>query len=175
MGRRGPPPLPTAVKKARGTYRKDRAAPREPKPPTGTIVMPSHLGPAARVLWKELLPHLTGMGVMSPAFRRALELLCAAYQEYRDASRRPKPGEPKDSLPGWNARSDAWRRVVVGLREFGLTPSALSRVNSGSPPPAPPPPSPAPRPATGHEDPDPESFTQPPHDPDDPFGPFVDH
>lgn len=43
MGRRGPPPKPSALKKAQGTYRPDRAALREVEPTPGVPEMPRWL------------------------------------------------------------------------------------------------------------------------------------
>ena len=78
MGKRGPKPQPTAIKLARGTLRERRKD--EPQPPADKIVMPKHLGKVARAKWKELLPLLEGVRVMTDADVEALARYCDTYE-----------------------------------------------------------------------------------------------
>ena len=78
MGKRGPPPTPTAIKLARGTARSRRKD--EPKPPADKIVMPPHLGEVAQAKWKELLPLLEAVRVMTDADVEALARYCDTYE-----------------------------------------------------------------------------------------------
>ena len=78
MGKRGPPPTPTAIKIARGTVRSRGKA--EPKPPAAGIVMPPHLGEVAQAKWAELLPLLEGVRVMTDADVEALARYCDTYE-----------------------------------------------------------------------------------------------
>ena len=78
MGKRGPPPTPTAIKLARGTARSRRK--QEPQPPADKIVMPKHLGKVARAKWKELLPLLESVRVMTDADVEALARYCDTYE-----------------------------------------------------------------------------------------------
>ena len=78
MGKRGPPPTPTAIKLARGTARSRRND--EPQPPADKIVMPQHLGEVAQAKWKELLPLLEAIRVMTDADIEALARYCDTYE-----------------------------------------------------------------------------------------------
>ena len=78
MGKRGPPPTPTAIKLARGTARSRRKD--EPKPPADKIVMPKHLGKVAQAKWAELLPLLEAVRVMTDADVEALARYCDTYE-----------------------------------------------------------------------------------------------
>lgn len=81
------------------------------------------------------------MGVLTLADGKALELLCDAYAEYREArSVCEREGMTYESVSEhgsmWRARpevaiaSDAWRRIASMLREFGLTPSSRTKVQT---------------------------------------------
>jgi len=78
MGKRGPPPTPTAIKLARGTARSRRND--EPQPPADKIVMPKHLGKVAQAKWAELLPLLEAVRVMTDADVEALARYCDTYE-----------------------------------------------------------------------------------------------
>jgi P27 family predicted phage terminase small subunit len=78
MGKRGPPPTPTAIKIVRGTVRSKRK--KEPQPPAAGIVMPPHLGEVAQAKWAELLPLLEGVRVMTDADVEALARYCDTYE-----------------------------------------------------------------------------------------------
>jgi len=78
MGKRGPKPQPTAIKLARGTLRERRKD--EPQPSADKIVMPKHLGKVARAKWKELLPLLEAVRVMTDADVEALARYCDTYE-----------------------------------------------------------------------------------------------
>lgn len=108
--------------------------------------MPRHLDACARSKWRELVPLLLDMGILTLADRTSLELLCMAYSEYRLYKR--VSGKAKGMLgdqrhPLVSSAADAWRRYSVMMREFGLSPSARGRVDLGA---APPPPAGAPAP-----------------------------
>lgn len=136
-------PLPTAAKVLKGTFRKDRANPKEPKPPTGRMCEPDWLKGQGLWMWRQLAQLLgpKEMKVLSVADRHALMLLCDAYREYREARRtvekegqvidvENKYGTVKAVHPAVKIASDAWRRVRLMLVEFGLTPAARAKVNS---------------------------------------------
>ena len=52
----------------------------EPQPPADKIVMPKHLGKVARAKWKELLPLLEAVRVMTDADVEALARYCDTYE-----------------------------------------------------------------------------------------------
>jgi len=78
MGKRGPPKLPTQIKIARGTNRTKTS--NEPKPPRSAIKMPKHLGKVAAAKWRQLLPLLDGIRLMTDADIEALARYCDTYE-----------------------------------------------------------------------------------------------
>lgn len=78
MGKRGPPKKPTELKIARGTNRTSGAS--EPKPPTDRVVMPKHLGEVAAAKWKQLLPLLQQVRLMTRADIDALARYCDTFE-----------------------------------------------------------------------------------------------
>lgn len=139
MGRRGPPPKPTAVKKMQGTLRKDRANPREPKPTVrGTRYhAPTWLSAEGREEWERLEQELRSLGVLSELDLAAFAAVCSAVglakiaeAELRDALARPRKGSRLVGIAfelGMARR--CWREAVRLGAEFGLTPSSRSRVS----------------------------------------------
>ena len=111
---------PTSMKLLEGTYRRDRANPAEPKPEVGAEPPPwlPADGPA-RDAWNRLAPVLTSMRVLTEADGDALAVGCVALADYLAASADPI---------GWRRASDAWKRYVAVLVQFGMTPSSRARV-----------------------------------------------
>jgi P27 family predicted phage terminase small subunit len=152
-----PRPLPTHLKLVRGTLRKSRINTKEPRPPQGLPRIPTHLGGHARAAWLTYAPLLAGMGVLTKADAMALEALCVTYGEWRrhDAvlaregetysspvlDKRGDPvlddGVPVPGIirarPEVSLRADADRRLRAWLIEFGLSPSARSKVHAEPP------------------------------------------
>lgn len=140
MGKRGPPPTPTPIKIARGTARR-KSAP-EPQPPIGGIAMPAHLGPVAAARWRELLPIVQAMRVMTDADVEALARYCDTYEWWLAV--RAKLRAEGDTYPilndGGEVKYIAQRpevsiahKLATQLRQleqdFGLNPSARSSLS----------------------------------------------
>ena len=81
----GRPGKPTQLKVVEGTLRKDRINASEPTPKAVAPVMPGWLSPKSKTAWKDLSLTLLDIRVLTVADRKALELLCDAYGEWRDA------------------------------------------------------------------------------------------
>lgn len=118
------PPKPSALKVLNGSaaHNPGRVNRLEPKPAPGVTDPPAWLprtGPA-RAAWDRNLPVLLRMRVLTEADAEALALGCVALAEYLAAKRR---GEK-----GWRRAADAWKRYQSTLRDFGMTPSARTRV-----------------------------------------------
>ena len=142
MGRRGPPPKPTALKLVQGNPGKRPLNRKEPTPPAGPPECPADLSPAARAHWEQVVPRLKAMGVLSAADQDALAVYCESYARWRAAQNFiVKNGEV---YPIKNDRGEVIRlklfpqarlaqqllhSVRVYQQEFGLTPSARSRVH----------------------------------------------
>lgn len=144
MGRRGPPPKPSKLKKLEGTFRKDRAAGgTEMVPAAGVPVRPSWLDPEAKKEWARIVPQLAQLGVLTDIDGSMLADYCAAHslavkaakQYQREGLVIKTPFGPQRHpmiKVAQEARSQA--RLLAG--EFGLSPSARSRVKIPEKPPA---------------------------------------
>lgn len=74
-----------AVLKARGSWRaKGRA--NEPTPPPGKPVCPRWLCRDAKAAWKQVVPLLADMGVLTPLDRNALARYCETWARWKAAS-----------------------------------------------------------------------------------------
>src|SRR5207248_10221393 len=75
MGRRGPRPAPTALKRALGT-RPDRINESEPLPSDGLPSCPEHLSPGAQAVWHRLASDLYRRGGLTNWGVEPLALYC---------------------------------------------------------------------------------------------------
>jgi P27 family predicted phage terminase small subunit len=143
MGHRGPPPTPTALKLVKGNPGKRELNKREPRATGSLGAPPDHLGAVGKAAWRNLVNVIAGMNLESGSDRRALELLVSTYEEWREAralvvehgltyERLTAQGEKIIvARPEVAIAADAMRRLHRQLLEFGLTPSARSRVEAG--------------------------------------------
>lgn len=156
MGQRGPRKTPAEVKKARGTYRADRDAEVDFKPPAGQPAdpppKPEGLHELASKEWDRLTPLLMEKGLLTPADWIAWQLGFAAYDTWLVASDQIRTdaaaaGEGRGAgMIVWTEKGypvqhpmvaiagKAWATVLKFCREFGLTPSARSGLNLDSGP-----------------------------------------
>jgi len=138
MGRRGPPPLPSTMKRARGTLRADRESPAEPQGTPGVPDPPRGLDARERSEWTSLGERLALMGVLQKEQVEALELLVRAKVRYlRLAAKVREMGEVLSDAKGnlyRNPHAIAMEKAEVEYRrlllEFGLTPAAATRVRA---------------------------------------------
>ena len=150
MGRK---PTPTHLKLVKGITRKDRLNQSEPKPPPGIPEPPDHLsGKNSRRAWIEFAVILQRMGVLTTADRDALGRMCDIYAEIQDLKRAIEnhghvyeSGGEVDKKTGQVIRgtglikarpevgmlADSDRRFRQYLTDFGLTPSARSKLTVG--------------------------------------------
>lgn len=144
MGRRGPPPKPTAVKILYGNPGNRRLNMREPKPPAGDPRCPSWLGPEARREWKRVVPLLRRMKVLTIVDGDALTAYVQTYARWRAAEEfLAKHGEvyPLRDEQGRIRCMQQFPQVAISRhliqvlrayqQEFGLTPSSRSRIVCG--------------------------------------------
>ena len=146
MPKRGRPKTPTAVKAARGTLRVVPAD--EPQPPTDGIAMPAHLGQLAAAKWRELLPLLQAVRVMTRADIEALGRYCDTYEWW--LATRAKLRADGDTYPilndGGEIKYIAQRpevsiahKLSQQLRQlehdFGLSPAARASIHVEPAPP----------------------------------------
>jgi phage terminase small subunit len=119
--RTGDKPLPTALKKLRGTVRLDRLNPNEPEPRTLKKVptAPSWLPEEAKEVWRDLAGILVDLRVLTVADLTMLTVLCVLQGQFIEAT---KAGEVFGV-----ARTGKLQSL---LGEFGLSPASRSRVKA---------------------------------------------
>lgn len=135
MGKRGPPPKPSALKRMQGTHRPDRAARNEVVAPPGAPVMPD-MPKAAVAKWHELVPILLERGTLSVEDGAILEEHCRAYASWQvyqaSAEKAPTvktPWGPKINPAAQEARK--WAAIVTQTGDrLGVNASARSRVGA---------------------------------------------
>ncbi len=142
MGRKA---VPKNLRIARGTNKAnpERINQHEPDVPDGRPVPPKWLtNKDALEEWDRICDILEGMGVLSPAYTAALELYCTSFAKWREAYEKvEKHGvamEIKDGRKVIRAQRSAYAsemhryhaECLKILAEFGLTPSAKTKVMS---------------------------------------------
>jgi len=140
MGQRGPRPTPSAILKARGTYRADRA-PGEVKGPRGIPRCPAGLDKFAKQCWGQVLPMLVSMGVLSRIDRNAIIRYCVDWSQWHQAQQflakngmvyPIKDGNGKikclAQFPQVGIANKLGQSLTKFEQEFGMTPSARMRI-----------------------------------------------
>ena len=140
MGKRGPAPTPSAILQLRGSWRAD-ANKADPKPKAGRPTCPAWLDKYAKAAWKQLVPQLDDMGVLTKIDGQALTLLCQTWGKWRRAEEmiqkhgevypiKTDAGEVKylQQSPYVSIARSASDQLARMFREFGMTPSARTRI-----------------------------------------------
>ncbi len=135
---------PTHLKALRGTLRaRDNQNP--PQAATGTPAPPDWLSDRASEIFNALCAKLLGMGVLSPDHVDALSLLASRIEEVeiltialedggRTYQTKTRDGSVMHrSRPEVGQRNEAMRHAQSLLSDFGLNPSAMSKVTVSKP------------------------------------------
>ena len=141
MGRRGPPPKPSALNELHGNPGHRRRNPREPKPRWDTPRCPAWLSPEAKTVWRRVVPELRHMRVLSFVDGDAVAAYCQTFARWKAAEEfLVKHGDVYPIRDEKNrvkcmaqfpqvAISRNLLLVLKGYQqEFGLTPSARTRI-----------------------------------------------
>jgi P27 family predicted phage terminase small subunit len=133
---RGPAPKPTSLRLLQGNPAKRRLNDAEPPAPPAIPSSPPELSPRAQDEWARITPLLLGAGLISHLDQRALASYCTAVANFAEASEHlaaeglivlSPNGYPMQSP--WLAIQHRSTDIIRHLaQEFGLTPSARSRV-----------------------------------------------
>jgi phage terminase small subunit len=154
MGARGPAPKPTELRKLEGMAGHRPLPPKEPHYPPGLPVKPKRMSPAAKVIWDELVDEMAGAYILRSVDKRALWHLCedealieeayagiwkmvrALKKKAKDEGKELPAGAVMSMLSMTSGRMamsavrDLSVRALIQRREFGLTPSSRSRVET---------------------------------------------
>jgi P27 family predicted phage terminase small subunit len=147
---RGRKPIPTRLKILKGSQQPINY--QEPSLPPGRPDCPEHLDQLARQEWDRLVPIVERMGILTEAEGGALMLYCECYSKWMRARAdiakrglliectRVIESKRKETIqtfgkvianPAVNIEIQMSRLMKEILIEFGLTPSARSRIKTG--------------------------------------------
>lgn len=138
---RGRKPKPTALKKLAGNPGKRPLNPAEPHPPVPdrTPYVPRFLCEEAKGEWRRVVGILVDLGLYTEVDRAALAMYCQAWGRWVTAEREiDTSGGPTLMSSGGNLYQNPWvseanrrwEQMRKMLTEFGLSPSARSRVRA---------------------------------------------
>lgn len=139
MGRK---PKPTHLKVVAGEKRPSRINQNEPAAAPGVAAAPIWLSARAAEIFDQLSATLHGMGIASPDDMHALSLLASRIEEVEQLTGIIEDGGRTyvseaglvKAMPEVGMRNEAMRHAQSLLAEFGLTPSARSKVSAGKAP-----------------------------------------
>ena len=127
---------PSALKKAQGNPGKRKLNEREPQVEPGEPEMPAGLPKLAQQEWRDIVPRLLEMGVLTRVDGKALAAYCVAYSlamtaaatiEKKGVFVKGAYGELKES-PAVRVQDKALKLMKSFLIEFGLTPASRSKL-----------------------------------------------
>ncbi len=141
MGRRGPAPEPTALKLLKGNPGRRPINDREPRPKSKRPRCPRWLDKDAKAAWKDLVPELEAMGVLSRVDGNALTRYCTLWSRWKKAelflqkhgdSYPIKDEKGKLKYLAQFPQVGVANKLAVQLtrleQEFGMTPSSRTRI-----------------------------------------------
>jgi P27 family predicted phage terminase small subunit len=144
MGRRGPKPMPRALRLARGTHL-ERLNPNEPQPPADTVVAPEWVTGEAREKFDELVPQLRDLGLVTNLDVDAVARYAVTFVEWKKHLAICQKGGDvmvlKDETGRVKFASIAPSATLVAkhsatllrlAQEFGMTPASRTQVASGA-------------------------------------------
>lgn len=138
MGRRGPAPKPTAIKKLEGTYRRDRAPQNEPRPRVMIPPPPKWLHGAALREYRRAAKLLFKARVLTELDGAALAVYANEFALWREAVDAlavqgavvPGPGGQVRANPWQGIANTAFKNMRSIMAEFGMTPASRTRVEA---------------------------------------------
>ena len=131
MGRRGPAPTPTKIKRLRGETRPSRLNAHEPMPSADLPKMPVDMDPDAKAVWRRVIRDMRHSGVIRAADADVLRCYCEAVARYAQAAELYAKSSPLLRRDGEFVKNplhqvvrDNADAVRLFARELGLSPSA---------------------------------------------------
>ncbi len=136
MGRRGPAPKPTELKRLQGNPGKRRLNDSEPRPVATMPRCPSHLTGEAKAEWRRVARVLHESGLLTQIDRAALAIYCQAWARWVKAEGQvARHGEVVKTAAGnvmqnpyLSIANRAMKQMQLMARELGMTPSARSQI-----------------------------------------------
>ena len=142
-GAGGRPRKPSALKLLTGTFRKDRAPKREPKPKAEKHIPapPSFLGRVAKEEWRRVTPELYRLGLLTKVDRASLAGYCQSYARWIECEK----VVTEMGVTFMTEKGYVCQRPEVSIaqkeralmrqfaNDFGLNPSSRSRIDTPEP------------------------------------------
>lgn len=146
MGKRGPAPISSEVRRLRGNPSHRKLGPNELKPEIAAPDPPAHLSPEARIEWDRIVKELLALRVVSKLDMAALSGYCQSWARHTIAEReiskegvlvRTKPSRrnPQGRLvpnPYLTISNAALKMMKTFLTELGLSPSCRLRISGAA-------------------------------------------
>jgi P27 family predicted phage terminase small subunit len=139
---RGRRPKPNELKRLAGNPGRRPLNDAEPQP-RGRARCPAHLSPNAKREWRRIAPELDRLGLLTSIDQAALAAYCSCYGLAIEAEKEISElgviiiDERNRALknPACNVLRDAFATMRLMEQEFGMTPSARSRIHVAAPKP----------------------------------------
>ena len=119
----GRKPKPTALKKLEGNPGKRKLNTKEPMPGKGMPDCPKWLLPEAKKEWERLCVKLSEIGVLTEIDMAAFAAYCQSYARWKEA---------QEHIDSEGSTFETDKLMMQVASEFGLTPSARSRIMAAS-------------------------------------------
>jgi len=141
MVRPGPARKPTQLKIIQGNPGHQKLTHAEPKPTPVAPTCPSGLKGEAKREWRRIVPELERLGLLTLVDRAALASYCQAWGRAVSAEKvlaekglvKETPNGYLQQRPEVSIAFKSWQAVRAFAAEFGLTPSARSRLSVQKP------------------------------------------
>ena len=143
MGRRGPPKKPTHLKVLTGNPGKYPLNDREPKPPKDAPRCPAWMRAEAKKAWRNTMPKLREMGVLTIVDGDALSVYCQLHARWKAAEEflathgntyplRDEHGKMRclQQFPQVSIARNLVQILRAYQQEFGMTPSARASLRT---------------------------------------------
>lgn len=140
MGRRGPAPTPTALKRLKGNPGKRTLNRNEPRYAATAPPCPKHLTAEARREWRRIVRELLAANLLQVVDRAALAAYCQAWARWVDAELAMQTdgfhmvattGNGYEYVSPWfQVSTQALKQMKTFLVEFGLTPASRTRIQA---------------------------------------------
>jgi P27 family predicted phage terminase small subunit len=140
MAQRGRKPIPTAIKELEGNPGKRELNKYEPKPEKKAPKCPGWLEPEAKKEWKRTAKQLEELGILTEVDMAAFAGYCQAYARWREAEEFiskhgtivKTPSGYWQQVPQVSIAQTYLKIMNRFCEQFGLTPSARSRIVADS-------------------------------------------
>lgn len=137
---RGRKPIPTEIKKTKGTLEKSRVLSNEMQVQINNDIptAPEDLNQEAKKIWLEVCTELKNNRILANVDLGLVEAYCAELAQYKEAVRQIKKTSPLVKSPSGYVMISPWQTIrkqslkaAMDLGQlFGVTPSARTRIGA---------------------------------------------